>query len=181
MKLSSTQRLTLGAMVTALTILMLYATYAVPYVKIACLFLSSTFIYALLYEGLYGWGILVYLASAGIGFLIVPEKLYWALYAGLLGHYGIFKTFIDTHVTGGVLKAALKLMYCDLFALAGIAVMRFVLMIELPDALYIGSFAVPIWLCVVAAEIAFLVYDWAYTLCEHMYEARVRPAILPRS
>lgn len=180
MKLSSTQRLTLGAMAAALTVLMLYATYAVPYVKFACLFLSSVFVYSLLSEGLYGWSFLVYLVSAGIGFLLVPEKMYWALYVGLLGHYGIFKVFIDTHVTGAVLKSALKLMYCNIFALAGIAIARFLLMIELPDGLTIGSFALPIWLAVVAAEIVFLVLDWVYTLCEQLYDVRIRPALLPK-
>lgn len=181
MKLSSTQRLTLGAMAAALTTLMLYATYAIPYVKFACLFLSSVFVYSLLCEGLYGWGFLVYLASAGIGFLIVPEKLYWALYVGLLGHYGIFKVFIDTHVTGRVLRSALKLAYCNLFALGGIAVMRFVLGFELPNALYIGETALPIWLAVFAAEAVFLIYDWVYTLCAQLYEVRIKPAILPKT
>ena len=180
MKLSSTQKLTLGAMAAALTLLMLYATYAIPYVKFACLFLSSVFIYALLCEELYGWGMLVYLVSAGIGFLILPEKLYWAIYVGLLGHYGIFKVFIDSHVTGAVLKATIKLLYCNVFALAGLAILRFVFMIDMPSSLNVGSTSLPIWLAVIAAELLFLIYDLAYSLCEQMYMVRIRPAILPR-
>lgn len=180
MKLSSTQKLTLGAMTVALTVLALYATYAVPYVKIACLFCASVFVYALLCEGLFGYAILAFLASAAISFLIIPEKMYWALYVGLLGHYGIFKTFIDSRALNVVMRAALKLLYCNVFAMAGIVILKFVLFIDMPNEIYVGDTALPIWIAIIAAEVVFLIFDWVYSLTARIYEERIRPAILPR-
>ncbi len=180
MKLSSTQKLTLGAMTVALTVLALYATYAVPYVKIACLFCSSVFVYALLCEGLFGYAIPAFLASAAIGFFIMPEKMYWALYVGLLGHYGIFKAFIDSRPLNIVMKSALKLLYCNVFAMAGIIMLEFVLLIDMPNEIYLGDTVIPIWIAIVAAELVFIIFDWVYSLTARIYEERIRPAILPR-
>ena len=72
-RLSPAKKLTIGAMVCALTLLFLYAATVLPTMRIACYFLSAIFVYALSYEGAYASAILSFLATAALAFFLLPN------------------------------------------------------------------------------------------------------------
>ena len=116
-KLGLSQKLTLGAMICALTLLCLYAVTILPVGRIALYFLSSVFIYALTCERAYLSALTSFMATSALAFLLLPEKTSFYAYVGLLGHYGIFKIVIDSHVSDRFLRFLIKLLYCNIFTL----------------------------------------------------------------
>ncbi len=164
-------------MVIALTLLCLYAADILPWSKITCCFLSSLFIYVLTSEGFYGFSLLCFAATAGLAFLLLPDRAPLYLYLALLGHYGIFKTFADTSIQDKILRFILKLVYCNAFVL-GAALLAFFLF---SDAAVFA--ALPAWsqyLLVGALQLVFIAFDVLYTLCCKFYDNILRSRLLPR-
>lgn len=175
-RLSTSKKITLGAMVTALSVLCLYAAAALPVGNLAFYFLSSVCIYVLTCEQAYASAILAFAASVGLSFLILPDKIATLYYIALLGHYGIIKTLIDSRVSGTFFKVMLKLLYCDLCAGIGLYVLYNVFQLQaitLPEWL-------PLWLAVVIAQVGFILFDILYNVCISIYVSRIRPALLSR-
>lgn len=175
-RLSPSKQLTLGAMVTALTILSLYAVAVLPFGSVPLYFLASMFIYVLACEGAYTAAIISFFASAALSFLLLPDKIPVLFYVALLGHFGIFRTALQGRVQGRFLLMLIKLLYCDVFAGAGLYLGIYVLdglPLTLPAAL-------PVWAIVVLSQVAILAYDILYAISAGIYEARFRRAIVPR-
>ncbi|HWR24000.1 MAG TPA: hypothetical protein VN366_11060 [Feifaniaceae bacterium] len=175
-RLNPSKQLTLGAMVTALTVLSLYAVAVLPVGSVPLYFLASFFMYILACEGAYAAALLSFLASAALSFFLLPEKSPVLFYAALLGHYGIFRTALQGRVENKFLLMLIKLLYCDVFAGAGLYIGLYVwggLDIALPETL-------PVWAVVVLSQAALLVYDILYALSASIYEARFRKSIVPR-
>ncbi len=175
-RLSPSKQLTLGAMVTALTILSLYAVAVLPFGSIPLYFFASFCIYVLACEGAYTAAMISFLASAALGFFLLPDKSPVLAYVALLGHFGIFRTALQGRVQSKVFLMLIKLLYCDLFAGAGLYLGIYVwggLNFTLPEGL-------PVWAVVVLSQLAFLAYDILYAISTGIYEARFRRSIVPR-
>lgn len=115
-KLSLSRKLTIGAMVVALTVLFLFAGSAFVAFDIACFFLSSVFIYALACERAYAMAVIAYLASGLLAFFLLPNKLIALGYIIIWGHYGIIKYIVDMRIGNRVARTAVKIIYLDLFS-----------------------------------------------------------------
>ena len=176
LKLSPTKQITLGAMCIALTVLSLYAAAVLPTMRIACWFISSVFVYILCAEQAYFSALLVYAASTALAFLILPSRMALIPYAFLLGHYGIFKTFLDERLGDRFVGSLLKLLYCNLFFALAVLLAVFVMKYDL-SAL---TLPVPLWAVVPLLQIAFLLYDFLYFTCQKFYLAHIRNAVIPR-
>lgn len=175
-KLSASKCLTLGAMVTALTVLCLYAAATLPVGRLPLYFLAAVFIYVLACEGAYAAAILSYLASAALALLLLPDKLPAFAYILLLGHYGIFRTAINARMQGGLLAALIKILYCDIWTGFGLYLSMQILgklPFSFPDWL-------PVWGLVVLSQVGFAFIDILYGLSTAIYESRIRRSIVPR-
>jgi hypothetical protein len=172
--MSASQKLTLGAMTVALTLLALYAASILPAGRLVCYFLSSLFIYSLVCENAYVTAFTAFLACAALAFLIIPDRNSFFVYVVLPGHFGIFKTLADRKIRDGVLRFFSKLLYCNVFICAGIYIALAVMGPELKNSLP----KIPMWLLVVIAEAAFILYDFVYSVSQRIYEARIRGFIL---
>lgn len=174
-KLSPVKQLTLGAMVTAICVLCLFAASMMPVGRVVCLFLSSVCICVLTCEGAFFAAFVSFAASALLSFLLLPDKSMAGLYVLLLGHYGILRAGLHRRMEKGPLRFLLKLFYCDAFLGLGayLALRVFALTLTLPQGL-------PVWALVVIAQAVFVLFDWLYGLAEAIYIARLRKAILPR-
>lgn len=163
-------------MATALTLVTLYAASVLPAGRLVCFFLSSLFVYALCAEGAYMSACVSFLASAALAFLLIPDKNVILPYLMILGHYGIFRTFIHSRVKDVLLRGALTLIYCNAFTAIGILVamgiLRLDIMALLPD--------LALWLLIVAAEVGFILLGILYTIASHYYEIRLRNLLIPR-
>lgn len=163
-------------MAVALTVLSLFSASVLPWSKIACCFLSSVFVYVLATEGLYTFALLSYLASAALAYLLLPDKSPCYAYIALLGHYGIFKTFIDRKMKDKVLRFIFKLMYCNAFTLISIFLVCFIMKMDLSVMLPDWK----LWIILAALQAAFIGFDLLYSLCCRFYDTVIRNAILPR-
>lgn len=175
-KLSAANKVTLGAMICALTLLCLYAGNTLPTGRLACIFLSSVFVYALACEGAYASALLSFAACSCLAFFVLPNKLLLVPYCFLLGHYGIFKSFIEKKLHDRSMQLIIKLLYCNALTAAGVAVATLILNYDIMTMLP----KLPVWLIVMIAEVAFVAYDVVFSLVCRIYEARIRNSILPR-
>ncbi len=175
-RMSASRKITIGAMVAALSLVFLYIASITPVLDYACYFLCSIFIYALTAERAYVTACISFIATSVIAFFLVSNRLSVLCYVFLLGHYGIFMTMIDQRVTKRVLAAFLKLLYCDVLTALGGFIAFSVLGIwdmSMP-------FDLPIWVVIVLAQIVFVAYDLLYHVCARIYESRIRRFLMPR-
>lgn len=176
MRISLSKKISLGAMTVALTVLSLFAASVLPWSKIACLFLSSLFIYVLASEGLFVFSILAYIASGVLAYLFLPDKGPCFAYIALLGHYGIFRTFAEKRIKDKVLRMIFKLLYCNAFTLLCVFLVCFVFSIDISSVLPHWN----IYIMLAALQAAFVLFDILYSLCCRFYDAVIRNSILPR-
>lgn len=175
-RISISKKVSLGAMVIALSVLCLYAAVILPWSKITCLFLASLFIYVLACEGMYGLSVLCFAASAGAAFLVLPDKTPLYAYCALLGHYGIFRTFAQTHIKDKLIRFILKLAYCDIFVFVSVLIVYFVFDFDFSAVLSTWSW----WLLIIVLQLALVGYDLLYSLCVRFYDNVLRNRLLPR-
>lgn len=175
-RLSASKRLTLGAMIAALTVLCLYVAAVLPTGHIAIYFLSSIFVYVLACESAYGSAFVSYIASAGIAFFLLPDKLPVLIYTLLLGHYGITRTALRSRTNGKLFPMLLMLLYCDLFS--GVALYISQLLFGSIPIVYPGW--LPPWALIIFVQLGFLAFDVLYGIASLIYEARLRRIFVPR-
>ncbi len=176
-KLPLTKQITLGAMVAALTILCLYAAASLPTGRLAFYFLSSLFIYVLCCEGAFAMAGVCFLAVSLLSFFLLPDKLAFVVYTLLLGHYGIFRAFLEMRVRGRVIRTLIKLLYCDVFTLAGLYLATALFSYDLPGMM---PNWLPVWGLVLLVQAVFILADLLYALCVRFYETQLRSALVPR-
>ncbi len=174
--MSASRKITIGAMVTALSLVFLYVASITPAWDYACYFLCSVFIYALTAEKAYVTACISFIATSVIAFLLVSNRMSVLYYVFLLGHYGIFMTLIDQHVKKRVLAAIIKLLYCDAFVVLG----GFIAVSVLDLWNLTMPFNLPVWAVIVLAQIVFVAYDLLYHVCTRIYESRIRRLLMPR-
>ena len=175
-KLSPAKKITLCAMVCALSLLFLYAASVLPTMKLVCYFLSAVFVYALAYEGAYLASILAFIATALLAFFVLPEKTPLIPYVTLLGHYGILKRAVDMHVPTSPGRFLVKLLYCNVLTALGVFVVMEVL--GLPLLAMLPEF--PVWALILIMEAAFIAFELLFLFAARFYEAKIRHLILPR-
>ena len=98
-KLSPGRRLSLGAMVAALTLLFLYGSEVLTGFRFLCACFASFFVVILVEEDLFGTAWLCFLTVSILGFILCPDRISWFFYVALLGHYGIVRRFFQKFIT----------------------------------------------------------------------------------
>ena len=174
-RLQPTLKLTLGAMATALTVLLLYAAAVLPAARLPFYFLASFIPYILLCESLYGWALTAFLASASLSFFLLPDKVPMYVYILLLGHYGVFRTAVQERMQSKLFRMLVKLLYADFFLGLGLylsVVVFGIQLVKLP--------ALPDWVLAVLSQVGVIVYDLLFGACVKIYEAQFRRLIVPR-
>jgi hypothetical protein len=177
-KLDPAKAITLGAMCTALTVLSLYASSVLPTARLAFYFLSSVFIYMLAEQDAYTGALASFAASSFIGFLILPDKLYIAPYIALLGHYGIFRTWINKRVQDKLLSFFTRMLYCNVITAMSVCAALYLFRYDL-SALMEG-FPFPVWLLIPLLEAGFAFIDFLYWICQKIYIERIKSYLIPR-
>lgn len=177
-KLDPAKLITIGAMCAALNVLCLYAASVLPTLKLAFYFLSSVFVFMLADEEAYGVAALSFVASALAGFLVLPDKLYLFPYVALLGHYGIFRTWLDRRLTDKLLRFFLCMLYCN--AIAGFSLLAAVYVLRFDVASMLAALPLPGWVIVPVLEAGFILFDLLYWTCQKIYLERIKTYIVPR-
>lgn len=173
-KPTTTRKLAICAMVTALSVLFLYASEAVSYARLICLFLVAFTMHIPTREGQYGYCWISFFATAIISFFILPSRISWFFYVAVVGHYAIIHRLIYNGVNVGWLKSLLMLLYCNI----GSAVLIYLLYLFFEIDPYSLLPDYPLAICIIVLELCFLFLDLAFNICSKLYEKRLRPFLM---
>ena len=143
-----------SGLLVALTIVILYATSIIPISTLSILTVASCLIPISIIRTSIKNTILVYIASSVLSFLLIPTNiaLYYTLFFGV---YGIIKYFIEK-AKNIPLELLLKLITFN--------VLLGIIYLITKSFLGILSSNFPLWILWLAAQIVFLIYDYALTL-----------------
>lgn len=173
-KLSLSRRLSLGAMVAALTLLFLYASEVLTGFRFLCAALSGFFIVVLVQEELFGTAWLCFLAVSIMGFILCPDRMSWFMYVALIGHYGIVRQFFRKYITVPAVRSLFTVLYCNLGTALGLWAMYTVagvnVLTMLPD--------IPIVVQILIVEAVFFLLDVLFEAASNMYAKKVRRFLL---
>ena len=159
MKNLKAKDLALGGILTSLTIIVLFINILIPINTFAILTISSCFVPIAIIRSNVRVGIFVYIASSIIGFFLVPLDIMipYILYFGI---YGLVKFYIEK-LRNIPLEILLKLSFSNIMLILGyILFTKFIAPINLN---------IPIWILIILAQIAFLIFDYALTLIITFY------------
>ena len=173
-KLSLSRRLSLGAMVAALTLLFLYASEVLTGFRFLCAAFSGFFIVVLVQEELFGTAWLCFLAVSIMGFILCPDRMSWFMYVALIGHYGIVRQFFRKYITVPAVRSLFTVLYCNLGTALGLWAMYTVagvnVLTMLPD--------IPIVVLILIVEAVFFLLDVLFEAASNMYAKKVRRFLL---
>lgn len=173
-RLSPGRRVSLGAMVCALTLLFLYASEVLTGFRFICCCICSFFVTVLVLEDLYLEAWLCYLCVCLLGFLLCPDRLSWFMYVALLGHYGIVRRFFQRFITVPAVRSVFTVLYCNAGAGLGLWAIYTIAGVDslslLPD--------IPLVVLVLLVEAAFFLLDILFEAATNLYQKRVRRFLL---
>ena len=157
------KEITLSAVLTALTIIVLYLNLLLPISTLSILTLASLLIPIALIRGSMKSAIFVYIASSIIGFFILPINII-ILYILFFGIYGIVKFYIEK-INKLPLEIFIKILFFNLMLFLSFFIFKAFIAIEITK--------LPIWMFLIIAQFAFLVFDYALTLLISFYLQRI--------
>ena len=173
-KLPLSRRVSLGAMVAALTLLFLYASEVLTGFRFLCAALSGFFVVVLVQEDLFGTAWLCFLTVTILGFLLCPDRMSWFMYVALIGHYGIVRRFFQKFITVPAVRSVFTVLYCNLVTALGLWAMYTVAEVNvlkmLPD--------IPLVVIILIVEAVFFLLDILYEAAVNLYLKRVRRFLL---
>lgn len=151
-----------SGIIIALTLAILYSTSLIPISTLSILTLASCLIPIALIRTSLKSTILVYLASSILSFFLVPLNIS-ILYALFFGVYGIIKFFIEK-LNNVILEIILKLSVFNILLFIIYVIFK----------MFIGfKINFSILLFVLAAQIIFLIYDYALTIVISYFYNRI--------
>lgn len=154
--------ITQSGIIIALTLAILYSTSLLPISTLSILTLASCLIPISLIRTSLKSTILVYLASSILSFFLVPINIS-ILYTLFFGVYGIIKFFIEK-LNNIILEIILKLSVFNILLFTIYVIFK----------MFIGfKLNFSILLFVAAAQIIFLIYDYALTIVISYFYNRI--------
>lgn len=151
----------------ALNIILLLLSNIIPINTVFFMGLASFLISIVIMEYGFKLGILFYIGSSVLSFLVLPNKAQWLIYVFTFGIYGLIKYLVEKD-RPFYIDILLKLVYANLIILSLYFMLKGIIYIP------INIFTILVF------QFAFLIYDYVYTLFIDYYEQRIRKIIKPR-
>ena len=171
--LSTAHKVSLVAMFSAMSIIVLYLSALLPTGTIGFYFLSSIFVGGMLVERKPGSAFAVYVVVSLLALILLPGSPVSALpYILLFGHYGRGKYFIE-HIGDKVIAFLIKLLYFNVFMAA---------VYLLAGSTMFGAWTqgLPFWVIIAAVQVVFVIFDFLYSKLVLYYENVIRPKLIKR-
>ncbi len=110
-------------------------------------------------------GILFYIASCILGFVLTFNKVEFITYICFFGIYGIIKHYIESKILNKYISYAIKIASFNISLL----LMYFIAkpFISLPLQ----------WLMILSAQVLFFIYDYAFTIFINVYINSIKPKL----
>lgn len=155
MKNKLSQQLVIGGIASALIIISLYGGSIIRTSKLAFMVLA-TFIASFPYIlGSKNVGVLTYISSAALSFLILPNKLYGAVFA-LFGNYPLIKLLAEEKRI--LFEYLIKYIWFNIVVIVYYFAFRSFIFI---DSFFTNNIGIVI--LIILLEVLFLVYDFVFT------------------
>lgn len=166
---SKSKKIALGAIVTLLSTVSLYISSVLPTNRLFFFALSSFFLAAIIIEDNIKFAVLVYLSSSILSFIVVPNKIAVLPYIIFFGYYAIVKSLIEK-INILLVELLIKLMLFNLSIFITYSIFSKALLGEILIKL-------PVWAIFLLMQLAFVIYDYSFSLCIYFYRNRIRPKI----
>ena len=165
------KKVALGGIITALSVMCMYLSAVVPTGKLTLWAISSMFTLAMVIEFGPGAALVTYAATTVLSFFIVPNPIVIIPYAIFFGYYGIIKYYIEKlhHL---VWEWVIKILFFNVFL--GLLYLAVLYLPEFRRLVENANIRYAMWVTIVLAEIAFIVYDYGYSLMVGYYRNRLR-------
>lgn len=165
----NSKRVALNGILLALLVITMYLASLLPGLKTSLLILSSFYIAVVIIEFnvLNGW--IFYMASSLLLLIILPNKLMLIPYVLFFGLYGIIKLYIEK-INKIVIEYVLKIVYFNVF---------FIPLIYFGGKIFFSNAIdkFPMWALILGLEVAFIFYDYMYTLFIRYYNQILKSKI----
>lgn len=158
-----TKNLTIGGISIALSLVILYLSTIISINTIAILTVASSIIPITIIKSDIKTSILVYIITSILSFFFLPIN-YSLLYILLFGIYGITKYFIEK-INKLPLEIILKLVFFNIMLGIGYLLMD--------SLLNMINLRLSLWILIIIAQFAFLIYDYALTIIISFYLQRI--------
>lgn len=172
-------KITLGGIVAAMSLIFMFFTGVVPIMAYTLPALAGAFLIVIVIELGKKWAILTYATVSILSFFLTPDKEAAMLFTMFLGYYPIIKSFLEK-IKFRPLEYVSKI---AIFNVSIIFAYQIIIRIfstpELLDEFKeFGKYSIPIFL--IAANVAFILYDIALTGVISTYINTFRPKIMKR-
>ena len=169
MKNNASRQLAVGAVVSALAVVLLYISCLLPTLQLTVIAAAGILSAAVLIECGAARAALVYAAVTVLAFLLLPDKSSALFYALFFGHYPIVKYELE-RINRPALCWAAKL------AVGNVCILLTLWLISLffPE----WQFEYAAWIMWLACLLVFVLFDLALTRLIAFYQFRIRPKIM---
>jgi hypothetical protein len=165
-RVSETKRISLSGILLAFAVISLFLATIVPTNTLSFYALSSFFVAIIIIQFGIKSGWIFYIASSLLSLILLPDKAGLIPYLAFFGLYGIIKFYIEK-LNKIVLEYILKLGFFNFALLIAIFLVKQFFL----DRINIDF---PWWIIIFALEIAFIAYDYVYTLFIQFYNTKLK-------
>ncbi len=162
------KKLTLSAMLAALSVIVLLLGSFIEVVDLSAAALASFLVVFAFLEMGAGYAVLLWAAATLSSILLFPGGA--SVFYGAIGLYPLLKAYLEK--LSPLPEWLLKMLACNVILATYILLGRFVLM--LPDEVLFGWL---LWVFIITANLAFILYDIALGRLITYYSLRLRPRI----
>lgn len=165
-KKNISKKVSLGGILTLLSLISLYTASVAPSGRLSLFFLSTLFTSIMIIESDIKSALTVFLASGILAFFIVPNKILVVFYVLFFGFYGILKYYIE-NINKAYIEWIIKLLVFN-------AMVYIIYMILIAIGFPKLSPEMPILVFIISVELIFILYDVIYSLFIGYYIKKLR-------
>jgi hypothetical protein len=170
--MSRAKILALGGVLAAFNLLLLYFSSVLPTSRLFILSICSFVVSVVVIETTLKNAVIFYLATSVLGFFLVPGKAMVILYICFFGIYGIVKAVIENLKTRP-LQYALKFLSFN----GSLFIIYHAVKIVSGAAFAIENLPFPAWALLIVLQIAFILYDYVFTVFVTYYYNHIKGRI----
>lgn len=163
------KRVAIGGIVTLLSTLSLYMSSILPTNRLFFFALSTFFLASIVIEINTKFAILVYISSALLSFIMIPNKTIVLPYIIFFGYYAIIKSIIE-RINMLLIEILIKLFLFNLSIYIEYTIFSKVLLGDI-------IFKLPAWILFILIQLAFIIYDYSFSICIYFYRTKIRTRI----
>ncbi|MGF7397389.1 hypothetical protein PQ689_11530 [Thermoanaerobacterium thermosaccharolyticum] len=160
--------LSLGGVIAALNIVILFIASIMPTSRLFFLVVSSFAISIMVIETGSMGGFVFYLATSALSLILIPNKMISIYYICFFGFYGIIKSYIEKKHIRRYMELALKLIVFNISLFTVYIIFDRIFMMKV----FVTGF--PFIAFFILLQISFLVYDYVYTVFISFYYRNVK-------